>query len=202
VELTAGERLAIARAGLERLRAERAAAGDRKRAAETQFGELDAKLQGLFREQDLHGADLGLAVRSVMEQRAEAARQVSAASTDAVDLDRRIAVVRDELPRLEASALQDELAATVAAGAAVARRYRAAVGAMLEAAVELQGELGRCERLAGQIFTKGDEPRHKLAAHIIEGADLDQVLRVARVNNFDPAAVDAAAAHLWGRWRI
>jgi chromosome segregation ATPase len=203
VEPTAAQRLATARAGLARLRMERTAASDRKQQAQAEYDELDAKLQGLFREQDLYGADLGLAVQSVQRQRAEAQRQVSAASADAADLDRRLAAVQSELPRLEAAALQDELAAAVAIGTETARRYRAALEALIESGVELQAELGRCNRLAEGVFSRGAEPRHKLAAHLVDGKEIDRVFLVARnSSDFDAGAVDAATRRLFERWHI
>lgn len=199
-EQTATERLAVARAGLDRLRNERAAAADAKREAQRQFDELDAKLFALHRQADVEGADVALAVASVAEQRAESARQVSAASLAADDLDRRIAAVRGELPSMEAEWMQDELAAAVATGKETAKRYRAAVEALIEAGIELQADLDRCTRLADGIFARGREPAAKLAAHPIKGLELDRVFAVAR--EFEPANVDAATRNLFERWRI
>ena len=197
---TAAERLATARAGLDRLRNERAAAGDRKRAAQQQFDELDAKLFALHRQADVEGADVALAVESVSEQRQEAARQVSAASLAADDLDRRIAAVRAELPGFEAEWMQDELAAAVATGKETAKRYRAAVEALIEAGIELQADLDRCTRLADGIFARGREPAAKLAAHLVKPQELDRVYAVAR--EFEPANVDAATRNLFALWHI
>lgn len=199
-EQTATERLAVARAGLDRLRGERAAAGDRKKDAQQQFSELDAKLFALHRQADVQGADVALAIESVSEQRAEAARQVSAASLAADDLDRRIATVRAELPGLEAAWMQDELTAAVTTGKDTARRYRGAVEALIEAGIELQAEIDKCTRLADGIFARGREPAAKLAAHPIKGLELDRVFAVAR--EFEPANVDAATRNLFERWNI
>ncbi len=200
VDSTAAERLATARAGLDRLRNERAAAGDRKKEAQQQFEELDAKLMFLHRQADIEGGDVALAVASVSEQRAEAARQVSSSSLAAEDLDRRIAAVRSELPAFEAEWLQDELTAAVATGKETARRYRAAVEALIEAGVELQADLDRCARLADGIFARGREPAAKLAAHLVKGQELERVYAVAR--EFEPANVDAATRNLFERWNI
>lgn len=200
VEPTAAERLATAMAGLDRLRNERAAVGDRKQTAQRQFAELDAKLFELHRQADIEGADVALAAASVAEQREEAARQVSAASLAADDLDRRIAAVRRELPAFEAEWMQDELAAAVATGKETARRYRAAVEALLESGIELQADLDRCARLSDGIFARGREPAAKLAAHLVKGQELDRIYAVAR--EFEPANVDAATRNLFNRWTI
>lgn len=200
VGLTAAERLAMARAGLDRLRGERSAVGDRKKEAQEQFEGLDAKLFALHRQADVEGADVALAAASVAEQRQEAARQVSAASMAADDLDRRMAAVRSELPGLEADWMQDELAAAVATGKETARRYRAAVEALIETGIELQADLDRCARLSDGIFVRGREPAAKLAAHPIKGLELDRVFAVAR--EFEPANVDAATRNLFERWHI
>lgn len=200
VETSAAARLATARAGLDRLRNERAAAGDRKQTAQRQFAELDAKLFELHRQADIEGADVALAAESVAEQREEAARQVSAASLAADDLDRRIAAVRSELPAFEAEWMQDELAAAVATGKETARRYKAAVEALLESGIELQADLDRCARLSDGIFARGREPSAKLAAHLVKGQEIDRVFAVAR--EFSPANVDAATRNLFERWHI
>lgn len=197
---TAAERLATARAGLDRLRQERATAGEQKRAAQQQFEGLDAKLFALHRQADVEGADVALAVASVTEQRAGAARQVSAASLAADDLDRRIAAVRAELPGLEADWMQEELAAAVVTGKDTARRYRAAIEALIEAGIELQGDLDRCTRLSDGIFARGREPGAKLAAHLVKPQELDRVYAVAR--EFEPSTVEAATRNLFERWSI
>jgi hypothetical protein len=108
--------------------------------------------------------------------------------------------VEAELPRLEALALQDELAVAVAAGADVARRYRAALEDAITAGVQLQAALGQCERLGGAIFERGLEPAHKLRAHLVQGAELDRVLTVAR--NAGDGAATAATRRLFERWGI
>lgn len=200
VEQTAAERLATARAGLDRLRQDRATVGEHKRAAQQQFEELDAKLFALHRQADVEGADVALAVSSVSEQRTEAARQVSAASLAADDLDRRIATVRGELPGMEADWMQEELVSAAATGRETARRYRAAVEALIEAGIELQADIDSCARLADGVFARGREPAAKLAAHLVKGQELDRVFAVAR--EFEPTKVDAATRNLFERWRI
>ncbi len=154
------------------------------------------------RRGDVYGEDVAIAVAETSAQRLEAARQIGQASATVEELNRRIAAVNVELPRLEAAALQNDLAIAVDTGKAAAVRYREALERMLEAAVELQAELGRCDRLSDAIVRKWGEPRSKLAAHVIAGVQLDQVLMVARTNNFDPAPVDAAIARLFERWHI
>lgn len=199
-EHTAAERLATAQAGLQRLRSERTEATDLKRAAQGRYDELDARLAELHRRGDAFGEDVAAEAAALAAERTEAARQTAAASAGATELDRRMRAVQDELPRLEALALQDELAVAVAAGADVARRYRAALEDAIAAGVQLQAALGQCERLGGAIFERGLEPAHKLRAHIVQGAELDRVLTVAR--NAGDGAATAATRRLFERWGI
>lgn len=202
MEPTAAQRLATAQDGLRRLQVESAAADGRKAAAQAQLDELNGKLAALQRAQDVRGEDVAAALLTVQEQRTEAARQVSIASATKSELAGRMEVVRRDLPALEAAALQDELAEAVATGTEAARRYRAALEGFLAAAVVLQSDLAKCARLGDNIAAKGAEPRAKLPAHLVAGADLDRVLKVARDNTGDAVAVARAIGQLFDRWLI
>lgn len=201
-ELTAAQRLAIARDGLARLRAEREAVRERKQAAQTVMDELTGKLRTLQYEYDVLGADVGPALASVREQCAEAARQVSIASAEALEFGDRMAAVNAALPALEAAAWQDELADAVAVGAGAADRYRTQLEAFLASSIELQAALTRCDVLADAIARKGSEPRHKLTAHLVSGQDIGHVLTVARNTGGDLTHVRRVTAALFERWRI
>lgn len=202
LEPTAAQRLATAQDGQRRLRVERAAAEGRKLEAQAALDDLTGKQTALQQAQDIRGEDVGPALLSVGEQRAEAARQVSAASAESVELAQRIAAVARELPALEAAALQDDLTAAVATGAEAARRYRAALEGFLAAAVVLQSDLAKCGRISANIVERGAEPRTKLSVHLVAGAGLDHVLAVARNTDGEPGAVTRATAQLFERWRL
>jgi hypothetical protein len=202
LEPTAAQRLATAQDGQRRLRAERAAAEGRKLEAQALLDELTSRQAALQRDRDIRGADVDMALLSVGEQRAAAARQVSAASAESGELAQRIAAVKRELPALEASAQQDELAALVVTGAEAARRYRAALEGFLAAAVVLQSDLAKCSRISANIAERGAQPRTKLSVHLVAGADLDRVLAVARSTGGEPGAVTRATAQLFERWHI
>lgn len=200
VEPTAAERLTAARVGLQRLEVDRAAAQARQMQAQADFDALDAQLMELYRQIDIEGAELAQDTAALEAQRAALAATISSEGLAVKDLARRIASVRSALPAMERAVVEDDLAQAVAIGAEKAQSYRAALQAMLAAAVDFQTVLLRCAGLSDNISRGGWQPAHNLPAHVIEGQDIDHVLLVARSG--DSVDVQRAIGQLFERWRI
>lgn len=200
VEPTAAQRLKTAQEGFQRLRAELAEVKGRKRAAQERFQALDAQLLAMHRRADV-GGTVAQGVAELETQRAAATQEADAAGPQINDLERRIDALRDQIPRLEVAAAQDELAAAVEVGRASALRYRAALEGFIAAAIVFQSDLARCDRLSNGIVAKGSGPRANLRAHLVAVSELDRLLSAARENGGDPATVARLTGRLFERWR-
>jgi len=197
---TAAQRLATATAGIAALNVERSAARQRMTEAQSQLEQLSAKRAALELAHDLHGEDMGLSLASIADQERAAAAALQAASVAERNYANRVAAVEAELPRIEAAVAQDELAAAVARGTEAARIYREAAEAFVAAGLTFQRELGIVAAAEDSLARKGNEPRHKLRAHLLQGKDIDWVFAVAREGGSLAAA--KASRDLWSRWRL